>query len=224
MVGVIVHDITDPYFSEVVRASRTRPGRRLPGHHLQLRPDAERETRTSGSFGRSRGDAHLRRQRSRRPGAWGGDPASTSRRCAATAPPSSISRRMPAARPRSGSTTPRGSRHGAELVGARPPSDRLPCRATHCTSRARPRGYRRGLAVGRHPVRRAAGGGARALPRRWRRSRVDALLARTVVTAISRRPTTCSRSGKLGAPRRAWHRRPGSRSRSLASTTSRRQR
>ena len=39
MVGVIVHDITDPYFAEVVRGRRGRcRARRLPGHHLQLRP------------------------------------------------------------------------------------------------------------------------------------------------------------------------------------------
>ena len=70
VVGVVVHDITDPYFSEVVRGRRGRgDARRLPGHHLQLGPHRRaRELVRPAAALDARGDAHLRRQRAGRPG------------------------------------------------------------------------------------------------------------------------------------------------------------
>ena len=65
VVGVIVHDITDPYFAEVVRGveDAAAPGG-LPGHHLQLRPRRgarERLCPAAAIDARGRGD--VRRQR-----------------------------------------------------------------------------------------------------------------------------------------------------------------
>ena len=85
--------------------------RRLPGHHLQLRPHRRaRELVRPPAALDARGHAHLRGQRAGRPGGQRRDGASTSPRCAATARPWSTSRPTPRARPRSASTTPAGSR------------------------------------------------------------------------------------------------------------------
>ena len=112
------------------------------------------------------GDADLRRQRSRRPGARTRRWASTSRRSATTARRSSTSRPMPSARPTSASTTPPASRAWSPSWPARPSRDRVP-RRTHSLYVARERleGYRRGLAEAGLAVRRAPGREQRVQPR-----------------------------------------------------------
>ena len=171
----------------------------------------------------ARRDAHLRRQRARRPGAQRARCAGTSRRCAPTARRSSTSRRTRSARPRSASTTRPGSPSMvAALVRPRASPDRVPRRADvavrgpPAAGRLPPRSRR-----GRHPVRRAARREHRLRPRgrRARRStrcspgtrRSRAICAANDLLAL----------GALRPPGRARHRRARARSRSRASTTSR---
>ena len=150
VVGVIVHDITDPYFAEIVRGRRgRRVGRRLPRHHLQLgarrRPGAV--VRPAAALD-PRGGGRVRGQRPRRPGGRTRRSTGISPRCAPTARRSSTSRRMPRGEPEVGvdnaagiatmvaALVELGHRRIAFLAGP----------ASLFVARERLAGYRRGLA------------------------------------------------------------------------------
>ena len=111
VVGVIVHDITDPYFAEVVRGVEdaasvggflviTCSSDRIAERELLVCPPAPLD---------AGGDPHLRRQRPRRPGAQRAKWPGTWRPCGPTARRSCTSRRTRPATPRSASTMPPAS-------------------------------------------------------------------------------------------------------------------
>ena len=135
VVGVIVHDITDPYFAEVVRG---RGGRRHDARVTSSSP-AARSGKPSASAPTSDCCARSGRRRWCSPAAASTTPSSTRRstatwrRCAPTARPSSTSRRTPSACPRSVSTTPPGSprwsprSHAWVIAGSRSSPDPRRC-------------------------------------------------------------------------------------------------
>ena len=139
VVGVIVHDITDPYFAEVVRGVEDAAA---DSGYLVITCSSERDAgpravATSGSCagcGRrrwcSRAPASTTRRATRR---W----TATSRRCAPRAPPWSTSRPT-----RGGGPGRRRGQRGRDRVdgrgarGAGSPADRVPRRAAGAVRRA----------------------------------------------------------------------------------------
>ena len=111
VVGVVVHDITDPYFSEVVRGVEDAARGAGSWSSSAARTGFAERERSYVRLLRSirAADPHLRRQRTRRPGREPGDASGTCGDARPMAPRSSICRRMRPARPRSASTTPAAS-------------------------------------------------------------------------------------------------------------------
>ena len=153
VVAVIVHDITDPYFAEVVRGVEDAASPAgLPGHHLQLRTRRRaRDVVRPAAALDARGRRDLRGERPRRPRRRTRRSRSTWPRCGARARPSSTCHRTRSVRPTSASTTrPGWRRMVAALValGHREIAF-LAGPSTLFVARARLAGYRRGLERGR---------------------------------------------------------------------------
>ena len=221
VVGVIVHDITDPYFAEVVRGVEDAAAAGLPRHHLQLRaqPRPGARVRPPAPLD-ARGGGDLRGQRARRPGAQRGarPPRGRDARVRGRGRPSLAARAGRARGERGQRGRDRGD--GPRARGARSRADRVPRGSDPLyVARQRLDGYRHGLAnaglaaderlVVHTPFDRE--GGARgvdaAAARRGRRSR----------PSLRQRPPGARRPAPA---RRARRRASPTTSRSRASTTS----
>ena len=211
--AVIVHDITDPYFAEVVRGveDAASPAGYL-GHHLQLgaRRRARALVRPAAALD-ARGGGHLRRAA-----------ASTTRRsneeidrhlAAMRADGAAVVHLSPhaAGEPEVGVDNAAGiAAMVAALVGARATADRVPRRPDVAVRRARAAGGLPPRPGGRRASRSTSGWSSRpASTARAARSASTRCSPATRRSPRSAAPTTCSRSGALAAAGRARDRRPG---------------
>ena len=156
VVGVIVHDITDPYFAEIVRGVEdAAPPARLSSSSPAARSATatrERVVRPAAALD-ARGGRDLRRLAASTTRRSTRSCRGTSRRCASRARPSSTSRRTRGGEPEVGVDNAAGiASMVAALVALGPPADRVPRRAVRPVRRAR--------AARRLPARAGRGGHA----------------------------------------------------------------
>ena len=228
VVAVIVHDITDPYFAEVVRGVEDAASAgRLPGHHLQLRARrrARALVRPAAALDPG-GGRRVRRQRPRRPGLERGDRPSprgdAGRRRGDRPPLAARARRARGRRRQRGRDRGdgRGARRRSGIAGSRSSPGRGRCSSPASGWPAiAAASTEAGIAV-----RRAAGRARRRFDGTGGALGVDTLLAggrRRSPRSAAR--TTCSRSARCGGWRSSGST-SRARSRSPASTTSRRRR
>ena len=221
---VIVHDITDPYFAEVVRGvedAASAAGYLVITCSSERDAERERVVRPAAPLD-ARGGGRVRGQRARRPGAERGDgppPRGDARRRRGGRPPLAARRRRARGRRRQRGGD-RGDGRGARRAG--PPRDRVPRRAvvavrrrgngspaTGAGSRRRGSPTTSGWSSGRRSTRRAG---------RWASTRCAAGGVPFTAIVLRERPARdralCSGWQRSASTSRA-------RSRSRASTTSR---
>ena len=225
VVGVIVHDITDPYFAEVVRGvedAASAAGYLVITCSSERDADRERVVRPAAALD-ARGGRRVRGLRPRRPGAATRRWTATSRRCAPTARRSSTSRRTPHGEPEVGVDNAAGiAAMVARARRARPPADRVPRRAVVAVRRRASGSPATGAGSRRRASSTTSGwscgtafdaGGGRA-----RRRRAARMPASRSPRSLRQRPARAGRAPAAGRARASTCRAP---SRWRASTTSR---